>query len=94
VDLLDGHRVEIVQLRAPVSTSDDEPGFVEDRQVLHHPESAQVGKRVTQHAEWLSVGGEQRVQQCTPIGVAQRFEDPLIVSVALIRRSRHPSQNM
>ena len=75
--------VEEVELAAPVAAGDDEPGPLEDREVLHHAEAGQLGQRAAQVDERLTVAGEEGVEQRAAVRVGQRPED--VVHAALHR---------
>src|ERR1700674_6087446 len=73
-DLMDRHRVEIVQLLAAMPERGDEVGRLENRKVLGHG-LPRHGEAVAEIVQGLSVFGVKPVQQRPPRSIGQRFED-------------------
>ena len=81
VDEPDRDRVEEVELLPTLSLRDDEPGFLELLEVLHHAEARHreaFGERVQR----LAVLPEELVEEAPPGGVGERSEHVV-----------HPPQN-
>src|ERR1700760_1760307 len=73
-DLMDRHRVEIVQLLAAVLVGRDEVGLLENDEVLGHGLTRHV-EAVAQLVQRLSVLVMKPVEQGPPRGIRQCFED-------------------
>src|SRR6266403_5645398 len=73
-DLMDRHRVEIVQLLAAMPERGDEVGGLENRKVLGHS-LPRHGEAVAKIVQGLSVLGVKSVQQRPPRSIGQRSED-------------------
>jgi hypothetical protein len=78
VDQADRHGVEEVQLLPPRPPRDDEPGFLQDPEVLHHAEAGhlQLGHELGERA---AVALEEPVEQVPAGGVGQRLEHPVVL---------------
>src|SRR4030095_6173483 len=74
VDLMQRHRIEIMQLLAPTPYDRDEVCFLQQRQMLGHrlPCHVQV---FAQFAQRLPILLAQLVEQLSATGVGQRFKD-------------------
>src|SRR5258707_10754218 len=73
-DLMDRHRVEIVQLLAAMPERGDEAGGLENRKVFSDG-LPRHGEAVAEIVQGLSVPGVKPVQQRPPRSIGQRFED-------------------
>src|SRR5437763_6819006 len=79
VDEPDRYRIEEVQLLPPGAPGDDQPGVLEDAQVLHDAEAAHLRYLGLQFAERAAVTLEEPVEQQSPGRIGQRLEDPVVV---------------
>src|SRR6266480_2901969 len=79
VDQADRDRVEVVQLLAAPPPAHDEPGVLEDLQVLRHGDARHVVPRREGH-ERLTVAGEQLIKQRPPGRVGQCPEHEIHVT--------------
>jgi hypothetical protein len=70
-DLLDGHRIEVIEPLAPLPAVADERAGFEDAQVLHDRESRQVGKVICELAGCTRTVA-QHVEHPPPDRVGQR----------------------
>src|ERR1700682_6725326 len=75
-ELMDRHRIEIVQLLAAMPERGDKVGRLENSKVLCHglPRHRET---VAEFVQALSVAGLKPVQQRPPRSIRQRFEDLL-----------------
>src|SRR6266481_3232500 len=73
-DLMDRHRIEIVQLLAAMPERSDEVGVFQDSKVLRHGLPRHV-EAVAEFVQGLAVPGVKPVQQRPPRRIGQRFED-------------------
>src|SRR6266481_1731314 len=73
-DLMDRHRVEVVQLLAAMLECGDEVGGLEDRKMFGDG-LPRHGEAVAEFVQGLSVFGVKPVQQRPPRRIGQRFED-------------------
>ena len=68
-----GHGVEEVVLLSTLALGDDEPGFLELLEVLHHPEASHR-KPGLERAQGLPVLPKQLVEEAAPGGIGQCLE--------------------
>ena len=69
----------MVQLLTTFAVSDDEVGFLQHTEVLHHPEAGHLRKQVAQRLHRLPVAHEQGIEQTATRGVGQRLEHEVVV---------------
>ena len=79
VDQADRDRVEVVQLLAAPPPAHDEPGVLQDLQVLRHGDARHVVPRREGH-ERLTIAGEQLIKERPPGRVGQRPEHKIHVT--------------
>ena len=72
-----------MQLLPALPAGDDEPGLLEQAQVLHHAEARhlQVGLELPERA---AVALEEPVEQEAPRRIGERLEDPVVVHARII----------
>src|SRR5438477_12943122 len=73
-DLMDRHRVEVMQLLAAVPEGRDQVGGLQDRKVLGHG-LPRHGETVAEFVQRLSIPGVKPVEQRASRCIGQRFED-------------------
>src|SRR5258705_4302859 len=73
-DLMDRHRIEIVQLLAAIPERGHEVGCLENHKMLCHGLPCH-GEAVAEFLQGLTVLGVKPVQQRPPRSIGQRFED-------------------
>src|SRR6266481_7748998 len=73
-DLMDRHRIEIVQLLAAISERGHEVGCLENRKMLCHGLPCH-GEAVAEFVQGLTVFGVKPVEQRPPRSIGQRFEE-------------------
>src|SRR5262245_22241654 len=74
VDLVDGHRVQVVELLAPPPRRADETRLLEQREVLRHRLAAHV-HLLAELAQREPAAREESVQELPPAGIRERPED-------------------
>src|SRR5690606_24998483 len=73
-DLMDGRRIEVVQLLAASPRREHEVGASQNRQMLRHSTAAHA-PAFARHAQRLAVAPEQRVEQGAAVLVSQSPEN-------------------
>ena len=92
VDLLQGHRVEEVQLLAAAPHGGDQVSRLQQFEVLRHalPRHVQVFAQLVERAAVVRM---QQIQQLAPAGIGQRLEQQIGVTAVLGHRQAFTCMN-
>jgi hypothetical protein len=77
VDQADGHRVEVVEFLTALTAGGDEPGVLEDTEMLHHAEASDVGQALLEFEKRLAVALAERVEKKPAVAAAEGSENLL-----------------